>query len=226
MKWVNIEKGIITDGFGCRGSLDAPYISTIDENGNYSSLDMIELDDLMITPILLLNKKGYKTEWCCSGHVYEHGNTGYIRFIDNIFMYNYVIKPNGKINLNNNKYLYIDDNKTIRAKDDKKDTMTLRELNKSIMDFNMEILKWALALPNFDELSTTLHEHNNKKSTKKRINTVNDEDIKTNKRIPSIRDYMNIPKKDNSSNTNEILTIDDFMSKNNNDDIVDVDKYL
>lgn len=152
MKWVNIEKGIIADGYGCRGSLDAPYISAIDENDNYSSLDMIILDDLMITPILLLNKKGYKTEWCCSGHVYEHCNTGYIRFIDDIFMYKDVIKPNGRIDLNDNKYIYIDGTKTIRSKDDRKDKMTLVELNKSILDFNAEILKWVLSLPNFEEV--------------------------------------------------------------------------
>lgn len=156
MKWVNLEKGIITDGFGCRDSLDAPYISTIDENGNYSSLDMIVLDDLMITPILLLNKKGYKTEWCCSGHVYEHGNTGYIRFIDDIFIYEQVIKPNDKLDLYDNKYLYIDGNRTIRAKDDRKDKMTLKELNKSILDFNAEILKWSLLLPNFEEIRITI----------------------------------------------------------------------
>ncbi len=156
MKWVNLEKGIIADGYGYRDSVDAPHIGTLDENGNYELLDMIILDDLMITPILLLNNKGYKTEWCCSGHVYEHGNRGYIRFIDDIFIYNRVIKPNDKLYLYDNRYLYIDGNRTIRSKDDKKDNMTLRELNKSILDFNAEILKWALALPNFEEIRITI----------------------------------------------------------------------
>ena len=206
MKWVNIEKGIIADGFGFRGSLDAPYISTIDENNNYSSLDMIVLDDLMITPILLLNKKGYETEWCCSGHVYEHCNTGYIRFIDDVFMYKDVIKPNGRIDLNDNKYIYIDGTKTIRSKDDRKDKMTLLELNKSILDFNAEILKWALALPKFEEVNTPVY--NNKKSSKKRINN-KDDDTKINRRIPTIKDYMNIPKKDD--NSNEIAGVDKYL---------------
>lgn len=156
MKWVNLEKGIIADGYGCRDSVDAPHIGTLNENGKYELLDMIILDDLMITPILLLNKKGYKTEWCCSGHVYEYGNSGYIRFIDDIFIYNRVINPNDKLDLYDNRYLYIDDNRTIRAKDDKKDNMTLRELNKSILDFNAEILKWALSLPNFEEVRITI----------------------------------------------------------------------
>ena len=41
-------------------------------------------DELMITPILLLNKKGYATQWCCSGHAYEPICSGYIAFVNNV----------------------------------------------------------------------------------------------------------------------------------------------
>ena len=30
--------------------------------------DIFEVDELMADSIILLNKKGYKTEYCCQGH--------------------------------------------------------------------------------------------------------------------------------------------------------------
>lgn len=32
---------------------------------------VIEVDELMLPIIILLNQKGYYTEFCCSGHIYE-----------------------------------------------------------------------------------------------------------------------------------------------------------
>ena len=39
------------------------------------------IDEDMIIPIAILNKKGYETRWCCSGHVFDMtGDDGYISF--------------------------------------------------------------------------------------------------------------------------------------------------
>lgn len=40
----------------------------------------IEIDDFMIPSIVLLNQKGYKTEFCCSGHIYDDVCCPYISF--------------------------------------------------------------------------------------------------------------------------------------------------
>jgi len=154
MKWVNIEKEIITDGYNFNNCIDAPHITTLGDDGKYKSLDMVILDDLMITPILLLNKKGFITEWSCSGHLYENANTGYIRFIDDIFQYNDVIRPNKEIDLYHNKYVYVADNKTLRAKQikDLENNISIEELNDSIIGFNKTVLEWAYVLPSYQNI--------------------------------------------------------------------------
>lgn len=48
-------------------------IQDIDNNGEISvNPDMFECDSLMTPVIALLNKKGYKTEYCCQGHIMTH----------------------------------------------------------------------------------------------------------------------------------------------------------
>lgn len=39
---------------------------------------VVEVDELMVPAIILLNQKGYMTEFCCSGHVYDNGCTSYV----------------------------------------------------------------------------------------------------------------------------------------------------
>lgn len=41
---------------------------------------MFEVDELMTIPILTLNKKGYTTNFCCSGHIDNDDYGGYIMF--------------------------------------------------------------------------------------------------------------------------------------------------
>lgn len=39
---------------------------------------VVEIDELMVPAIIFLNQKGYITEFCCSGHVYDNGCTSYV----------------------------------------------------------------------------------------------------------------------------------------------------
>lgn len=38
------------------------------------------IDEDMIIPISILNDKGYITDWCCSGHIFDDNSDGYIAF--------------------------------------------------------------------------------------------------------------------------------------------------
>ena len=40
----------------------------------------VQIDDLIAQTIRTLNLKGYKTAWCCSGHVKEGFDSAYIQF--------------------------------------------------------------------------------------------------------------------------------------------------
>lgn len=41
---------------------------------------LVEIDDNMVVPIKILNSKGYKTAYCCSGHIERNIFGGYIAF--------------------------------------------------------------------------------------------------------------------------------------------------
>lgn len=47
---------------------------------------IFECDEEMLVPISILNEKGYITEFCCSGHIYDTSNSGYIMFADNEYI--------------------------------------------------------------------------------------------------------------------------------------------
>ncbi len=42
--------------------------------------ELFEIDDLMVKPVRILNKKGYYTKYCCSGHLYRRYVSAYIKF--------------------------------------------------------------------------------------------------------------------------------------------------
>ena len=47
--------------------------------------ELATIDELMIKPIVSLNKKGYRTRYCCSGHEMrdKHRGKGYVLFDEN-----------------------------------------------------------------------------------------------------------------------------------------------
>ena len=46
--------------------------------------EMFECDEEMAIPIAILNKKGYTTRYCCSGHLYQTLCRGYIAFANGV----------------------------------------------------------------------------------------------------------------------------------------------
>jgi hypothetical protein len=90
-----------------------------------------EIDEEMIIPIKILHKKGYKTSYCCSGHVYTHTSGGYIMFdtrviempetspdgwfIDgNVIRYRYRSKDDNDSAIKKRSYQHVQINRLIR----------------------------------------------------------------------------------------------------------------
>lgn len=106
------------------------WCPNVECNGNM----LFEIDELMIKPIQILNKKGYKTKYCCSGHSYEKYPSPYIMFN---FIPSYCPKD-----------WYIDDN-CIRAKKYSIEeflNFTLEEKQKYIFNSINNLLIWSLEL--------------------------------------------------------------------------------
>ena len=55
-----------------------------------SPIELVSIDELMIRPIVELNKKGYRTAYCCSGHDLRgsYDQHGYILFTPGINLEN------------------------------------------------------------------------------------------------------------------------------------------
>lgn len=76
----------------CRSVYFANQVSPVFENGKTywrcpnamcdAIGELVTLDELMIKPVVELNKKGYKTQYCCSGHDLRSpaDQNGYIMF--------------------------------------------------------------------------------------------------------------------------------------------------
>lgn len=113
---------------------------------------LVEVDENFIEPIIMLNKKGYYTKFCCSGH--PNGNIyagAYISFEDGSilpylpigYMYDKDIFTNIDFSEHNNNGL------TIRCEFGNKDNLI--ELQKEILLSAINILDWAKSLPDISE---------------------------------------------------------------------------
>lgn len=124
---------------------------------------IIEVDELMLPIIIELNKKGYNTDFCCSGHMYEADNfsSPYISF--SAILKEYMDPKKVFINLPSGwKLELIDDSEDcihkgywkcyLRYKDiyheKYKDEVALYY---EILNANFKLLQWAKYLPDFGE---------------------------------------------------------------------------
>lgn len=147
----------------------------IDSNTFEIVNDIFEVDDLMGETISILNKKGYHTLHCCSGHVkdprlYEKYHM-HKDELDGIYNYHIINEEDNYVDVlipyqNTLAYIMFDkrydfnlsksfkwiDDKTIYSdsisyyEDNKK--RSSNDIQKEIENVNNELLSWALSLPN------------------------------------------------------------------------------
>ena len=101
-----------------------------------------EVDDLLLPAISILNKKGYHTNYCCSGHLY--GDNGKIRFY--VYFKEGCLPPNIP-KLFNACANTFSEKLVIRCKDDEFKGKSGIERYKQILDINLAFYKWVNKLP-------------------------------------------------------------------------------
>ena len=114
--------------------------------------DVIEVDELFIPVITELNKKGYDTTNCCSGHSYESYINSYIGFEDYVelpslpegYMYDRDLHPQVDWDKHDRKGM-----DCIRKVFDNSEDKI--ELSKSIYQNAINMLEWVKGLPDFNE---------------------------------------------------------------------------
>jgi len=111
--------------------------------------DVVEIDELFVPVIAELNRKGYITQYCCSGHV--AGNSGlhsYIYFEDYTFLPSL---PEGyKHDQDIYPHIKFDEGKvSILRYFDKK--LNLVELSKQLYKNAISLLEWVDGLPDLNE---------------------------------------------------------------------------
>ena len=95
--------------------------------------EVVEIDDLCIDAIILLNKKGWTTKFCCSGHLDEGLTATYIYFEH---MPNSI--PMG--------FKRDNDKNVIRAKNIHKELTGLKGYY-ALLELNKKLYRWANYLP-------------------------------------------------------------------------------
>lgn len=97
-----------------------------------------EIDELIYETIKILNKKGYKTEYCCSGHLYDEPIGTYITFDKKVMIPSL---PTGfRFEYNSN---------TIRKILDNYKNKNISEKFTYIKETHEELLNWAEKLSNY-----------------------------------------------------------------------------
>lgn len=139
------------------GYIDNEYEGGYLYNGEQCNHRFIPIDDLMVESMIILNRKGYKTLFCCQGHPYEGVNLGHVCFELPIFIdenipvpkHSYLDSDDSRV-IRANKNKYLEELSSEESKFNANDPKTSIELLKSTTDFCISILEWAYNLPEFN----------------------------------------------------------------------------
>lgn len=95
-----------------------------------------EIDDMMFDAISLLNKKGYITLYCCSGHLNRKSIQIYV-YIDNVNVNDFKTIPKNWKTYNNHciEILYLSNDKRFKVKAE------------FLVKENIKFYKWVCTLP-------------------------------------------------------------------------------
>ena len=107
---------------------------------------VVQIDELMFPIIKILNSKGYYTNYCCSGHVYDEYCSPYVLFTsyvrlfyeDEELMDIFSDLPEGW------SYTFTDDSFSLNANVSKDDEITMY---KKIIELNTALLEYVDKLP-------------------------------------------------------------------------------
>lgn len=123
----------------CTECFDSPQFYDVNLNEEYHPYNVgackkcegkvVEVDDLIIDAIIVLNKKGWTTEFCCSGHLKEKNLYTYIKFI-----HHPLSAPHG----------FYKDGDCIRHE---MISIEGAEGFKDLLNANLKLYKWAVRLP-------------------------------------------------------------------------------
>lgn len=147
MKFVNLKTGEIAFGSQYYNSIEKPHTYNYNEKeGKFELSEWVEIDDQMVAPIIVLNRKGYETEWSCAGHVYESLIASYVRFKEPIFRLQELMLDSKYI-LDPNIFSIESDYKTVRINDLYKDESDPLIAQRLMNRFCEELLEWAMKIP-------------------------------------------------------------------------------
>ena len=155
MKYVNRKTGQVSLGNRYLNGVNEPSTHTYnEETGEFDNDRWVEIDDQLISPMIILNKKGYTTKYCCAGHAHEGLLGSYVMFEEPIFKL-VDLMFNREYALDKNLFDIEDNGKILRIKDRKELRKEFDILQaQSIMDkFCISLLQWTIKLPYREELS-------------------------------------------------------------------------
>lgn len=135
----------------CSGLYDSKYIkptgmiTTPCPNANCHGY-IFEVDEQMVIPIMMLNTKGYRTKFCCSGHITKSSHGGYIAF--DIHTVPDSVPKGWKLDKEKG-YEYETQMRSIRYSF--KQPITAIEKQRTVNKKMESLLKWCEELPKYEE---------------------------------------------------------------------------
>ena len=118
--------------------------------------DVVEVDELFVPVIAELNRKGYRTRYCCSGHYADEYSSSYIFFAEDYvfpslpksYMYDQDLNPWAYLNTNGQQSK--SKRNTIRCDFYGNKNKSFNELSKDIFNNAINVLEWAEGLEEFN----------------------------------------------------------------------------